>query len=213
MTTLTEGKYAGEFIISEANGQRSREAITILSGQNLVAGAVLGKITVGSASAVAGTNTGNGTMGAITVGAGAQPGVYNLKVTKAAANAGDFQVVDPQGDVAGVGTVGVAFSGGGLSFTLADGATDFVVGDTFAITVATGSNKYVEHDAAGTDGRQVAAGILFGAVNATSADKKGVALVRDCEVNGSEITWKTGISAGNKTAGINALAAAGLIVR
>lgn len=45
MTTLTEGKHAGEFLVSEGNGWISREAVTIVSGQNLVAGTVLGKIT------------------------------------------------------------------------------------------------------------------------------------------------------------------------
>ena len=37
-----------------------------------------------------------------------------------------------------------AFSAGGVAFTLADGATDFVVGDTFAITVTyTANAKFV----------------------------------------------------------------------
>lgn len=38
MSTKTEGKHAGEFIISEANGELSRETITVASGQNLVDG-------------------------------------------------------------------------------------------------------------------------------------------------------------------------------
>lgn len=45
MTTLTEGKYPGEFILSEANCSRSRETGTLVLGQNLSAGAVLGIIT------------------------------------------------------------------------------------------------------------------------------------------------------------------------
>ena len=45
MATLTEDFHAGAFIVSEANGHRSRESVTIASGQNLKAGAVLGKIT------------------------------------------------------------------------------------------------------------------------------------------------------------------------
>ena len=45
MPELTEGRYAGEFIVSEGNGHISRETITVLSGENLEAGAVLGKIT------------------------------------------------------------------------------------------------------------------------------------------------------------------------
>ena len=45
MTTLTEGRHPGEFILSEAKGTRSRETETIVSGQNLQAGTVLGRIT------------------------------------------------------------------------------------------------------------------------------------------------------------------------
>jgi hypothetical protein len=285
MSTLTEGRHAGEFIVSEGPGCISRDAITVAVGEALVAGQVLGKITraangavvtgsiaattltvtavtsgllsVGqtisgsgitagtkitalgtgkggtgtytvdtsqtaasttvtatSASAAAGgSNTGNGTMGAITVGDSAQPGDYVLKITEAATNAGDFQVVDPAGDVVGNGTVAVAFSGGGLSFTLADGSTDFAVGDTFTITVAAGNGHYAKHDPDGDDGREVAAAILFDAVDASSASKPGVAITRNAEVNGNEITWKSGISGGNKTAGIAALAGHNIIVR
>jgi len=50
MTTLTEGRHAAEFILSEANGHRSRENGTVVLGQNLAAGTVVmdngaGKLT------------------------------------------------------------------------------------------------------------------------------------------------------------------------
>jgi Bacteriophage lambda head decoration protein D len=45
MAELQEGRYAGEFIVSEGNGSISRETITVLSGETLQAGAVLGKVT------------------------------------------------------------------------------------------------------------------------------------------------------------------------
>jgi hypothetical protein len=45
MPVLTEGRYSGEFIVSEGNGRISRETVIVLSGQNLQAAAVLGKIT------------------------------------------------------------------------------------------------------------------------------------------------------------------------
>jgi Bacteriophage lambda head decoration protein D len=45
MPELQEGRYAGEFIVSEGNGKISRETITVLSGETLEAGAVLGKVT------------------------------------------------------------------------------------------------------------------------------------------------------------------------
>lgn len=41
MTTFTEARHTGEFILSEANGLRSRENGTLASGQDLVAGTVL----------------------------------------------------------------------------------------------------------------------------------------------------------------------------
>lgn len=45
MAVLTEGTYAGEALISEANGDFSRDVVVIASGRSLSAGAVLGKIT------------------------------------------------------------------------------------------------------------------------------------------------------------------------
>ena len=46
MPTLTEGRHPGEFLLTEATGQRSREAITIASGAGIIApGTVLGKVT------------------------------------------------------------------------------------------------------------------------------------------------------------------------
>lgn len=45
MTIKTEGHHAGGFLVSEANKTRSRESITVASGEVLVAGAVLGQIT------------------------------------------------------------------------------------------------------------------------------------------------------------------------
>ena len=46
MTVLVETRHPGEFILSEANGQRSRETITIASGAGAIAaGTVLGKVT------------------------------------------------------------------------------------------------------------------------------------------------------------------------
>jgi hypothetical protein len=285
MATLTEGKHAGEFLVSEGPGWISREANTAAVGQNLVAGQVLGKrtraanaavvtgaisgttltvsavtsgvlsvgqtisgsgvtagtkitalgtgkggtgtytvgtsqtassttITATSASAVAdGSNTGAGAMGAITVSNAAKPGDYVLKIIKAATGAGDFQVTDPDGVIVGVGTVAVAFSGGGLAFTLADGDPDFAVGDKFTITVAAGSGHYVAHDPSATDGSEVAAGVLFEAADASAEALPGVGIVRSAEVNGDEISWKTGISADDKAAGIAALKTLGIVVR
>lgn len=45
MTTLTEGMHAGEFLVSEANGTRSREIATLTSGQDLEAGTVVATVS------------------------------------------------------------------------------------------------------------------------------------------------------------------------
>lgn len=214
MTTLTENPHAGGFVVSEANGDRSRERITVLSGQTLKAGAVLGRVAVGTASAAAAAgNTGNGTCGAVTVSAGAKAGAYQLVIIEPGANVGTFQLEDPDGIVIGTGAVAAAYSGGGLAFTLADGSTDFIAGDRFVITVAAGSGKYKEYNPGNADGSQIAAGVLFDAVDASAADKAGVAYVRDCEVNGAELVWFSGASGGQKTTGKTGLALLGIVSR
>jgi hypothetical protein len=45
MPELLEGRHAGEFIVAEGNGTISRETVTVLSGEVLDAGAVLGRVT------------------------------------------------------------------------------------------------------------------------------------------------------------------------
>jgi hypothetical protein len=115
MTVKTEGQHAGEFLISEASGTRSRESITVTGGSFPV-GQVLGKITA--------------------------------------------------------------------------------------------SGKYTAYDAAvdPADGSETAVAVLFDAVDASSADAKGVAIMRDAEVRGSDLT-------DNDASGTTDLAAAGIIVR
>lgn len=110
MTVYLEDTHAGEFLVSEANGGLSRETITVISGQDLAAGTVLGLITAS--------------------------GKYTI---------------------------------------LAPGASD---------------------------GSEVAAGVLYDAVDASTGDALGVAVVRLAEVNSAELVWPDGISAGQKaTAG------------
>lgn len=213
MVTLTEGRHAGGYIVSEANGHRSREKITIASGI-VSAGMVLGIIALGAATpaAVAG-NTGQGEIGAVTVGAGAKAGVYRVTCVEPGSGAGKFTVEDPDGVTVGVATVGVAFSGGGLGFTIADGDPDFVSGDSFTITVAAGSGAYVAFDPDADDGSAVAAAIAFDNADATDAPVEIAATVRDSEVSGVDLVWPEGIEPGEKAAAIADLARLGIIVR
>ncbi len=218
---LTETQHAGGFVYSLATGTRSVERAIVLAGSGAVralkAAMVVGKRLISAtatATAFAG-NTGNGTMGAITVTGPAKAGRYRLTVIAAAANAGAFMVFDPDGNLVESGNVASAFSAGGLAFTLADGATDFAVGDGFYLDVAPGTDKWLQLDAAGTLGEQVAAGVLLDDITAPDgADNKGGAVVvRDAEVNAAELVWPAGISAANKAKAVAELAALGITSR
>jgi hypothetical protein len=86
MTEVKEGQHKGEFIVTETEGTISRETVTLLAGQNLKAGHVLGKVSVGTATAQASSgNTGNGTISAVTVGLGAKAGIYTVTCVEPAA--------------------------------------------------------------------------------------------------------------------------------
>jgi hypothetical protein len=213
MTELTEEQHAGEFIVTEANGSLSRESATVLSGQNLKAGHVLGKVAVGTATgaAVSG-NTGNGAISAVSAGATAKAGVYTANLIEPAANGGTFSVEDPDGVNVGTAVVGTPFAGP-VNFTIADGATDFAAGDRFAITVAAGSGKYKEYNPANTDGSQTAVAILYASVDATGGDTEGVVIARHAEVNAEELIWFSGADANQKSAGLAQLKTHDIIAR
>lgn len=186
MTIKTEGVYPGEFLLSEANGTRSREEVVMAAGSGILkAGTVIALITAANAltpTADAG-NTGNGTVGSVTVTGAAISGPYILTIAETAANGGKFELVDPTGALVGEGTVGQAFTGGGLTFTLSDGSTDFAVGDGFTLTVKANLGEYTAYDDDGTDdGRRAASGILFASVDASVNDVRAVGVMRDAEV-------------------------------
>jgi len=309
MTTLTEKLHPSGFIVSEGEGNISRDNGVLVSGQNLAAGTVLGKSALAIASAAkTGGNTGNGTNGSLTLSALAVAGVYKLRATStgpgvaangttgavvgtgngaitatpatgagakvgtyqavciaAVTNLGTFEVIDPNGVMIGLATVGTpfttqltftiadgsadwvvgdhfpivvaaansgtfsvetpageflpaatvgsAYTSDHINFTLADGATDFIVGDGFDITVGGGTGKYTILAPGAVDGSEAAAGILVAAVDASAGDVACVVCARYAEVNSYELTWPGGITAGQKTTAIAQLAAAGIIIR
>lgn len=77
----------------------------------------------------------------------------------------------------------------------------------------TASGKYALHDAALSDGREVADAVLYATVDATSADAPAVAWTRNIEAVNSELIFKSGISAPNRAAAVTALAAKRIIIR
>jgi len=219
MSILTQGKYLGDWLKWEPDSQYSRDVVTVLAGSGadrvLTTGMVLGRITKGAATgaAVAG-NTGNGTITAApVVGAAAKPGVYRLVCVEPATDAGKFSVEDPDGVLIGIATVAVQFTTH-LTFTIADGSTDFASGDAFTITVAAGSGKVKQIDFAATDGSDMAYAVLLLDTTAVDgADKSGVAIVRNAIVSDNGITWPAGATTDQKNAAIAQLKSAGILVR
>lgn len=190
------------------------DEITVASGTAAsVVGQVLGKITIGGVSETHAGNTGNGamTLDASTPAlANAQVGVYTVLCTAAATNSGTFRVFDPKGNVLGDVAVAATFSDQ-IKFAIADGTTDFIVGDKFLVTVAAGSGKYAQVAPAAVDGSQSAAGLLMAKTDASGGDKTAIALVRGpaiIKTNG--ITWTAGMTSGQKTTALAQLAALGI---
>ena len=161
-------------------------------------------------SSAAGTNTGNGTLGSLTAqGYAAKPGPHVLEMLSATT----FVLYDPAGLTVGRGSTGVAFKSGGLAFTLTAGATPFAAGDSFVLTVSTGSGKYKQWTPGAADGSGVVAGLMFATKDATLADKQITVVARQAEVNTSELVWPSGASASVIAAGLAGLRALAILPR
>lgn len=170
------------------------EKRTLASG-TLARGAVVGRVAGAVTAAAAAGNTGNGTIGTLSAGAGAKVGVYTAIAIEPAANAGAFQVEDPDGVIVGRATVAVAFTGP-VNFTIADGAADFAAGDRFLLTVAdSGSVRQVV--AAATDGSSRAYGICAVGADATAAPQDVLVYTRG-DFNEAAVT----LGAGSTLAGV-----------
>lgn len=189
--TLTrDNLIAGTFPIK--TGKRT----LMVSAGALARGSVLGKIKLGAATKAAagegadGANTGGGTLtldATTPILAGAKPGVYSVKVIRAAvagvgttpavpAQLAIAQLADPAGNILAV--FEVLGSGGTtvanqVKFVMAESGTAFVVGDGFAITIATGSGQAKIVNSANLDGSDAPDCILMN----TAADVAATQLV------------------------------------
>ncbi|HEX3809601.1 MAG TPA: head decoration protein [Rhizomicrobium sp.] len=150
---------------------------TITGAAAYARGTVMGRASAGAATSAAksGGNTGTGTCtvdGTTPVLGNAQEGIYQARCITAATNSGTFRVTDPKGDHVGDVVVGTAFTDQ-IKFVIADGGTDFAVGDGFDITVSLSAGKFKKAAKTATDGSQVPYAILVDDVDATSADQNG----------------------------------------
>ncbi|MBM9401554.1 hypothetical protein JUN65_08140 [Gluconacetobacter azotocaptans] len=213
---LTEHFYTAAFLVREANGFLSRDRGIVLNETSedvsMDGGLILSLATPVTADFVVSEgNTGNGTIGAITVVAGTTPTNYGVAFTDAT----DFTVTAPNGTALGSGTTGTAFAAGGLSFTITAGATAFVAGDSFTIIVV----PAVPAQYAPYTGGSAAAAILYDRLYVLADTAQHVTVIsRMAEVNGSELRWDPSVTGAANAATLQAqalaqLAAAGIVVR
>ena len=219
LTTLSY-KTDTDVVKTEGPNRFSRDEGILASGTSAmvsIPGLVVGKIAVGAATPAAksGGNTGNGVLtmdGTTPVLSGAKAGVYQVRLITAAANGGTFRVTDPDGFILGDVAVAATFSND-VKFSVADGATDFIVGDGFDITVAIGSGKYAPLNVAGNNGSERPVAILIETVDASAADRRVVLLARHAEVVLQSLVWPVGITTAQKTAALAALETKGIVAR
>ena len=219
MNAHAESTTLGDVLKCEAPNLYSREAVTVLAGDGedrmLKVGAAIARRTRSTVTVTAGDgNTGDGaaTPADPPLGALAEAGIYRLACITAGA-AGTFQVLSPKGYVLPDLTVGTAYAGDHLNLTVADGATDFAVGDTFAVEVS-GDGKVAGLDPTAADGTAEAIGIAAYDVTAPDgADAEVTAILRDAVLSDRAIVWPAGITEARKKAAIADLEARGILVR
>lgn len=219
MVVLTEGARWGQAIMSEGNYHISRENALVALNSAIKVSSLVARLAVAGAvditQSFSGTGNGILTPSNPAVNSKVLDGTYKIRCITAAANGGTFQVERPDGTEIGIATVGVAFNKE-VKFTIADGATDFVVGDEFALNVAANDNDFeiVQYNPAGTDGSEIPWGYSPYGTAADAAKRIPLAiLVRNCELNGNCIEWPSGITAAQKADAIQALAKTNVIVR
>jgi hypothetical protein len=155
--------YIPDQLIADAKNLVSQPII--LGAGTLQRGTVLGRQTANPIEAVAKAgNTGNGTIGSLSVGASPDIGTYSAIATSATV----FAVNDPEGNALGNATAGTPFTSAEINFTITAGGTAFAVGDAFNITVSDATGVFIESVKTASDGSQNPVCIL-----ADSADASG----------------------------------------
>jgi len=224
---FTEGRHAAAFIISEANGNRSRDNLKIAASQTILAGSVLGKNAAkgleAASDAKSGGNTGDGTFvldSTTPVLRRAKVGTYTARFITTTS----IRLEGPDGVVLGDTTIGGSAGNSAtineqIKAVVTQGTTPFAAGDGFDVLVTVsdevgGDPEYGSLNLSATDGREEAAAIaIYDAETGVSETVEIAGITRDCTVNGKCLEWPAGITAVQKDAAISQLAVRGIIVR
>lgn len=234
---LYERRHSGGFLVSEANGARSRDR-GVLQMQSEYSPSTPGLTPA--------TTGGTLASGSYYVGI-TLAGDFGESVASALANAavtgptGDITVTSPSGlpeDVIGWNVYAALGSGNTLFLQNPAGAqpigTNFVLTSLLTSGVVlpanygispilsaglimgkiTASGNWAPWDPQASDGSQTAAGILFNETDASQTNAPITVITRECEVNGSELIYAPGATATQIANQANSpLAALGIILR
>lgn len=138
------------------------QPVQLMAG-NLARGAVLGQQTTSSIDVTPSTNTGNGTVGSLSLGTTQTFGVFTLKATSATV----FSVTDPEGNALPNATVGTPYANAEINFTITAGGTAFVANDSFTLNALKATGNFILSVKTASDGSQVPLAILATATNAS----------------------------------------------
>lgn len=208
---------ARHYLVWEAGGYRSREQIVLSStiAAIVARGTILGRRTRGAAAAPVVTalasNTGNATVGAVTMDAQIAAGTYRIRFLTPTT----FALYDPGGVELARGATGAALNSL-LNFTITAGGTPMVAGEGFDITIAyaAGTLEWVPWTPAANDGSEVAAGIAYDNYDVTGGvDVKATAHVRECEVQRAALAFVGTPTTDEKNAAYASLAANQIVLR
>ena len=221
MSVINESNYLRDIIRSELDeaGRFSRKQVTVVDGQEVSMGSVLGKVLfdtpiVGTAAV---GNTGGGTVASVLAKAKTQVGTYTITCTEYTASplAAVFEVYDPDGNRMEDAALGANVNEQ-LGFTIADGSPVVTVGDEWTVAVAVGSGEVRAINFDGVDGTQKAYGISIAAYDASDASVEGVAVVKDAVVIEANLIWPTTspeVTDAEKAQAMRELAVVGIVPR
>lgn len=204
MSYQNEETFLDDFLKFEAENQYSREKKTLVSGQDLLIGAVVGEIALSiPTTGTLGSGT-NGECTSVTGGVETKIGTYKATCTTAneAAVDGVWRIEAPNGAVLGDLTVTAGAAGTGsftdpqINLTVAYATGYSTIGDYFNIAVVAGSEKLTVLDFTTVDGSQKAFGILIDDYDASSADLDCVVILRDAVIAKSAIKWTIAFTGG-----------------
>lgn len=140
------------------------QSIVLATGV-LKRGTVLGQQSNNPITAQPGaSNVGNGTITNLNVTDAPQLGQFQVLATTSAT----FNVFDPTRAIVGTASVGIAFTGGGISFLITAGSTPYAAGDSFIVTVTDSVGAFVVCVKGASDGSQNPTGILVDDADASA---------------------------------------------